>query len=93
MQRLTETARYCLELSMTYVLLGKIQTDCLQDRLGKYRQLAGTQYDVSKRQVYECENKLRLQSTLLMVGKIESAIDKDEQWQVLDREANCSRPG
>ncbi|XP_077544212.1 uncharacterized protein LOC144156208 [Haemaphysalis longicornis] len=92
--RLIEIARYCLdELKLTYVLFGKIQTDCLEDRFGKYRQLAGAQYPVSIRQVYEFENKLRLQSTLPTVANTESVSDKNEQCQYLDSEANCSRPG
>ncbi|KAH8027393.1 hypothetical protein HPB51_005221 [Rhipicephalus microplus] len=93
-QGLIEISRYCLdELKLTYVLLGKIQTDCLEDRFGKYRQLAGAQYHVSIRQVYECENKLRLQSTLPTVVNTVSVSDPDEQWQDLDSEANCSGPG
>lgn len=47
-----------------YVLLGKFQTDCLEERFGKYRQLAGAQYHISIRQVYESERKLRLQNIL-----------------------------
>lgn len=93
-QGLIEISRYCLdELKLTYVLLGKIQTDCLEDRFGKYRQLAGAQYHVSMRQVYDCENKLRLQSTLPTVVNTVSISDPDEQWQDLDSEANCSGPG
>lgn len=39
---LIEVARYCFrELNLSYVLLGKIQTDDLEDHFGKYRQLAG----------------------------------------------------
>ncbi|KAH9364495.1 hypothetical protein HPB48_018685 [Haemaphysalis longicornis] len=39
---LYELAKYCLEeLRFTYVLLGKFQTDSLEDRFGKYRQLSG----------------------------------------------------
>lgn len=39
-------------------------TDCLEERFGKYRQLAGAQYHISIRQVYESERKLRLQNIL-----------------------------
>lgn len=64
---LHEIALYCLEeLGFRYVLLGKFQTDCLEDRFGKYRQLSGAQYHVSIRQIYESENKLRLQKVLDM---------------------------
>ncbi|XP_049269019.1 uncharacterized protein LOC119382267 [Rhipicephalus sanguineus] len=92
-QGLIEIVRYCLdELKLSYVLLGKIQTDCLEDRFGKYRQLAGSHYHVSIRQVYECENKLRLQSTLPTVATSRSVSEEDEEWQDLDGEANCLRP-
>ena len=62
---LLEISKYCLqELGANYVLLGKFQTDSLDSRFGQYRQLAGGKYDVSLRQVYECEKKLRLLSVL-----------------------------
>ena len=64
-QALLEISHYCLqELGARYVLLGKFQTDSLEARFGQYRQLAGGKYDVSLRQVYECEKKLRLLSVL-----------------------------
>lgn len=56
---LVELSRYCLEeLKFKYVLLGKFQTDTLEDRFGRYRQLAGAQYHVSVRQ--------RLQKLLML---------------------------
>ena len=62
---LLEIADYCIdELGAEYVLLGKFQTDSLEARFGQYRQIAGGKYDVSLRQVYECEKKLRLLSVL-----------------------------
>ncbi|KAH7944230.1 hypothetical protein HPB52_017470 [Rhipicephalus sanguineus] len=68
-QALGEIARYCFsELHLCFVLLGKLQTDLLEDRFGKYRRLAGSHYHVSIRQLYESENKLRLQSTLPRVS-------------------------
>jgi hypothetical protein len=62
---LMEISEYCLqEFDFSYVLLGKFQTDCLEARFGMYRQLAGGQYDVSLRQVFECEKKIRMLSVL-----------------------------
>lgn len=62
---LVEVTRYCIEeLGFSYVLLGKFQTDCLEDSFGKYRQLSGAQYHVYIRQIYESEHKLRLQKVL-----------------------------
>jgi hypothetical protein len=43
---------------------GKVQTDSLEDRFGRYTQLSGSQYHVSLRQIFESENKLRLLSIL-----------------------------
>ncbi|KAH6946847.1 hypothetical protein HPB50_015636 [Hyalomma asiaticum] len=62
---LHEISVYCLdELKFRYVLLEKFQTDSLEDRFGKYRQLSGAQYHILIRQIYESENKLRLQKVL-----------------------------
>ena len=56
---------HCIEeLGAKYVLFGKFQTDCLEARFGQYRQLAGGNYDVSLRQIYEYEKKIRLLSVL-----------------------------
>ncbi|KAH7976288.1 hypothetical protein HPB52_011005 [Rhipicephalus sanguineus] len=60
-----KVTRYCIEeLGFLYVLLGKFQTDCLEDRFGKYRQLSGARYHASIRQIYESELVLRLQKVL-----------------------------
>lgn len=49
---------YCIhELNMKYILTGKIKTDSLEARFGKYRQLTGSQYPISIRQLLECEKK------------------------------------
>ena len=62
---LLEITEYCIkDLNAKYVLLGKFQTDCLESRFGQYRQLAGGNYEVSLRQIYECEKKIRLMSVL-----------------------------
>lgn len=56
-----------------FFLLGKIQTDCLEDCFGKYRQLSGGNYHISIRQIYETENKLRIQNILPVVLKSKEA--------------------
>ena len=62
---LIEISDYCIqELGAKYVLLGKFQTCCLEARVGQYRQLARGNYDVSLRQIYECEKKIHLLSVL-----------------------------
>ncbi|XP_077486819.1 uncharacterized protein LOC144098174 [Amblyomma americanum] len=63
---LIEICRYCFdELHLEYVLLGKFQTDSLEERFGRYRRLCGTKYHVSIQQIYEAETKLRLQDSLI----------------------------
>jgi hypothetical protein len=53
---LLEMTKYCItELNMTYLLPGKVQTDSLENRFGRYRQLSGSQYHVSLRQIFESE--------------------------------------
>ena len=71
---LLEIADNCIdELRAEYVLLGKFQTNSLEARFGQYRKLAGGKYDVSLRQVYECEKKLRLLSVLKL--KLKNDVD------------------
>ncbi|KAH7966209.1 hypothetical protein HPB49_014495 [Dermacentor silvarum] len=51
---LVELCRYCLkEVNFDYVLLGKFQTDRLEERFGQYRRLSGTNYHISIQQVFE----------------------------------------
>lgn len=85
-QALIEICRYCFdELHMSFVLLGKFQTDFLEDRFGRYRRLAGSQYHVSIRQLYEGETKLRLQNTLPQIWtsseRTGSEADEDQHWE------------
>uniref|UniRef100_A0A2L2Y813 Transposable element P transposase n=1 Tax=Parasteatoda tepidariorum TaxID=114398 RepID=A0A2L2Y813_PARTP len=69
-QGIQKICRYCTEeLGLKFILAGKFQTDSLEARFGKYRQLAGGQYDISITQLYESEMKLRLQSTLPLILK------------------------
>ncbi|GBM96249.1 hypothetical protein AVEN_126711-1, partial [Araneus ventricosus] len=43
-----------------YILLGKFQTDSLEARFGKYRQMSGGNYNVSCLQIFESEKKLKI---------------------------------
>ncbi len=47
-----------------YILTAKFQTDKLESTFGQYRQLADGNYNISIRQIYECERKLRFMSVL-----------------------------
>lgn len=76
---------YCItELNMSYILPGKIQTDELEYRFSLYRRLAGTNYHVSIRQMYEVENKIRVFSKLkklTMVSSIANIFEIDEFFE------------
>lgn len=52
------------ELQFKYVLLGKFQTDHLEGRFGKYRQMSGANYNISIVQILESEKKLKIMSLL-----------------------------
>lgn len=67
---LTEIVSYSqAELGLHYILPGKFQTDHLENRFSLYRQLAGGQYHVSTRQIFESEKKLRMQSCIKICMK------------------------
>ena len=60
-----ELTKYCIEeLKILYILPGKFQTDHLEERFGQYRRLRGDHYNISIRQVFEREKKLRMLSVL-----------------------------
>ena len=69
---------------------GKIQTDSLEERFGKYRTMAGSQYLISVRQIFEVENKLRLQSILPLqlsskkYGRVTVNLDDIENIELSD---------
>ena len=92
---LQEVATYCLsELGADYVLLGKFQTDSLEVRFGQYRQLAGGKYDVSLRQVFECEKKNRILSVLQLTSKNEkiTLTDFTIDWNFLSADSTSASP-
>jgi hypothetical protein len=65
----TQLIPYLLrDMHLPYVLTGKFQTDCLEARFGKYRQMCGTNYHVSVQQIRESEKKLKLLSLLHVVS-------------------------
>ena len=81
---------YCIdELNLKYVLTGKLQTDQLEARFGKYRRLAGCNYNISVRQVFECEKKLRLMSVLSIPfhnKSVELNISQETNWDKMNNE-------
>lgn len=88
---LIELTKYCIsELNFSYILPGKIQTDSLEARFGKYRTMAGSQYLVSIRQIFEVESKLRIQNLLPLTlnsdtfGKLQVPLSNDMLSKTID---------
>jgi hypothetical protein len=83
---LLEIAEYCFSsFDAKYILLGKFQTDSLEARFGQYRQLAGGVYDVSIRQIFECERKLRVMSVLKLNNREIDLNDFSCQWNDFEK--------
>jgi hypothetical protein len=61
---LLQLSNFLNELNLTFLLPGRIQTDGLEARFGKYRTMAGSQYLISIRQVFDVESKIRIQNVL-----------------------------
>lgn len=75
---LIEMGKYIInELKKKYFLPGVAQTDPLEARFGKYRQLSGSQYCISIRQLYECEAKLRIQNFITLSSSKYGSITVD----------------
>lgn len=65
-----ELTSYCInESNMNFILTSKFQTDQLEFRFSQYRQLAGCNYKISVRQIFECEKKIRMMSVLSLPFK------------------------
>ncbi|XP_049796023.1 uncharacterized protein LOC126212640 [Schistocerca nitens] len=61
---ISEVVEYSFSgVGVQYLLTGKLQTDNLESRFSRYRQLSGGNYNVSVTQVFESE-KLRIMSVL-----------------------------
>lgn len=89
-----EMARYCIEeLKHKYFLPGKVQTDALENRFGKYRQLSGSQYNISITQIFESEMKLGVQNTLPSLNLMSSkygicVVDEFRESQIYEIHEN-----
>ena len=64
------------DCDMSYVLLGKFQTDNLESRFGNYRQLSGSNYKciISVKEVLQNEKKLKVKSLLNLFSSTKGAI-------------------
>ena len=64
-ESLRNISSYLLNVcGFSYVLLGNIQSDVLEKRFGRYRQMSGSNYFISVRQVLESEKKLKIYNYL-----------------------------
>ena len=62
---IAECAAYLIDmLGLSFILLGKLQSDSIESRFGWFRQLSGSNYFISTRQVLESDNKIRTISLL-----------------------------
>lgn len=62
---LPKLANYLLtKKDFNYVLLGKIQSDPIERRFGRYRQMSGANFFISLKQVLDSEKKIRIYSCL-----------------------------
>ena len=52
------------ETSVEYLLTGKLQTDILENRFGKYRQLNGSNYALTFSQLCNAEKEIRIKSKI-----------------------------
>lgn len=67
---IVQISNYLIDVfNFKYVMLGKFQTDPLEGRFSKYRQLSGGNYNVTVTQVLESEKKLKLLSLLSLNSK------------------------
>jgi len=55
-------AKFLINSGFYYVLLGKLQSDPIEERFGWYRQMHGANYYVSARQIFESERKIKVLS-------------------------------
>lgn len=78
------------EKGMDYVLLGKFQTDLLERRFGRYRQLHGGNYYISVRQLLQSEKKIKVSAALLhdklnfqALSEISDSVSRESQVEPL----------
>lgn len=84
---LIEICRYCKdEFNMNHILTSNFQTDALESRFGLYRRLCGTVYNISARQLFECENKLRIKSLLKLQLPFSKGVVKFDEMSKYDTE-------
>ena len=59
---------------LSYVLLGKFQTDNVEARFGQYRMMCGTNYLVTVKEVLQSEKKLKVNSLLKLYSRAKGVV-------------------
>ena len=59
---------------LSYVLLGKFQTDNLEARFGQYRMMCGTNYLVTVKEVLQSVKKLKVKSLLKLYSRSKGVV-------------------
>lgn len=80
---IADCAAYLIDnLGLSFILLGKLQSDNIESRFGWFRQLSGSNYFVSMRQVLESDTKIRAISLMkfsgLALADIDAALSSQE---------------
>ena len=70
----------------TYVITGQIQSDAIESRFGRYRQMSGGNFFISVKQVLESESKIKLVSLLKNSNVLLSSIVEGEMSDVTPAE-------
>lgn len=66
-EAIIQMSNHCLnDCGHSFFLPGKVQTDSLEARFGQYRQLAGSNYNISVRQIFEVEKKIRIRGMMAL---------------------------
>lgn len=78
-ETLIKLCEYLLkDLKLHYVMLGVFQTDDLEQRFGKYRQMSGCNYNVSVQQIIESERKIKVTNLLKLKSRQVEALNVSE---------------
>ena len=66
---------------LSYVLLGKFQTDNVEARFGQYRMMCGTNYLVTVKEVLQAEKKLKVKSLLKLYSRAQGVVKVKVFWK------------
>ena len=76
------------EFGLEFILTDKIQSDFLEKRFGRYRQLSGEDYFITERQFLEAEKSIRVKSLIKFSGysikDVQKIMSKDSSSETED---------